>query len=600
MSHLFLIGHRGVGKSSLLRNYRGNEYTIFDLDFEIEKHQQMTVKEIFEKHNREYFRNTERQVLNQLILNANKSKNQIMVALGAGFELERFNFGQDDILLWVRKKSDSAGRIFLDRPSLQPGVDPLDEWFNLFPKREDLYQRLSNSQFYIPEFIDENNDYVNDYLSFISPEQGFVTLIARENDFVIRKNNLNVELRTDLLSNPEILSFLGKKSSGKTLLSVRKLKASLSDIQNWGKVANHLDFIIDWDLDLGLPQEEIWKHIHIFSSHEPDPEISISKLESLVSSDTFKSNKHSLKICPCFSDHQEVRDFSKRLNSNFPQVKFSFLPRSANAEDRDFDLTYFRQLNSYTQGLGFYRFGMGSSEDQPFWWQWPTNQPKGYFGIIGQNINHSYTPGFHKRFFQDKGIYPFFTGDQEMLNPENCSSIKFFAVTSPYKKVVFKLFNFEEAHEAKEDLKSGNTLFCDQKKVFNTDFLAMKDFLLENIEKEFPTVVWGGGALLLQLKAIQPQAIFVSARTGLVRGGDLKIEGYLSEGQKINLIWASGQKGIEPPPQLDIVKIIDLDYRENSRAKLHSYNKGFKYISGYDFFVKQALLQQQLWDENEL
>jgi shikimate kinase len=77
---IFMVGFMGAGKStvgSLLAESLGWEFV--DLDYEIERQQGRTIRELFEAGGEAYFRRIETETLNQL-----KFKFNVVVALGGG------------------------------------------------------------------------------------------------------------------------------------------------------------------------------------------------------------------------------------------------------------------------------------------------------------------------------------------------------------------------------------------------------------------------------------------------------------------------------------------------------------------------------------
>src|SRR4051812_4683821 len=109
----FLIGHRGVGKTSFLKELNKDpELTCVDLDEEIEKQAGRTIATIF-RAGEASFRKLESQTLFNLV--EAPIKGDLVVALGAGFEGP---LPPKARVIWLRRESDKAGRIFMNRPRL--------------------------------------------------------------------------------------------------------------------------------------------------------------------------------------------------------------------------------------------------------------------------------------------------------------------------------------------------------------------------------------------------------------------------------------------------------------------------------------------------
>ncbi len=665
MDKIFLIGHRGVGKTTLLQDLKlkSKKYICYDLDQEIESRGQIKIQDLFEDGQEKKFRNLEIKILNEIIKEftlkkiksehktslshnkklksdkiSNRASLQLVVSVGAGFQLEKFKFPKQAMVLWLRRVTDSKGRIFLNRPVLTKHSDPLKEWSELFPAREKKYMSYSNAQVFIPEYFDPKFNALYEYLNFKSPKHGFVTYLPKENDLILNLNPSSMELRSDLIEENQIFKILKSNPKVLHIVSIRNLKSNILKKLSCIKAK----FLVDWDIALGLPTKEQLKYIDIYSSHSERAVEEILnfnfELLNLYSSEIKKLNYDPhFKICPLVSSHEDALNLDLKLSQIFDQLSYSFLPRSVGASQSanssastvikdsannslSYDLSYLRQLKSYQQKIGFYRFGEGSSWDQPLWWQWPKDKPKGFYGIYGQNISHSYTPSFHFNFFKYKNFWPLSIDslDQLLSHKDQFikNDLKALAVTAPYKSEVYSASNFNKINDVSKvikhnfdqdknlDFKTANTLILSPKLVnkvdsFNTDYFALKNFLKIHFDTNQKTFVWGGGALLEQLKKINPNAFFYSARTGKPRtlsGVDSSLT------KKVQLIWASGEKGLNPDvlnQKYTITKIIDLDYRDNSKAKLYSFINKIEYVSGLEFFVQQAQAQQSIWDNYE-
>lgn len=633
MDKIFLIGHRGVGKTTILKDFaiKSKNYVCLDLDQEIETRENINIHDLFNSGQQKKFRSLEIKVLKKIITE-NKDK-PLVVALGAGFELENFLFPKSSMILWLRRTTDKLGRIFFDRPSIFSDIhlDPLDEWNKIYKKRELKYTKYSNAKLIIPEYFDNNFNPLYQYLNFKKPENGFVTYKLNENHMLANCKDLNLELRTDLISEKIILNIINKNYKNTNLVSIRnlnekfltkifgfkkKLKNNLVKSSSSNKVRNKKqNFLIDWDIDLGLPPKEYLSLIDVFSSHSDTAVEDVLcfnlKLLAKYGHNVFDLDQSPhFKLCPKVKSQTEAVQLDILLEKTFTKDSYSFLPRS----NEGLDLSYFRQLKSYQQKIGFYRFSDGSSSDQPLWWQWPSAKPSGFYGIYGENIKHSYTPSFHKTYFASKFLSPISVDSFTMLTKYHTyfyqQGLKVLAVTSPYKAEAYNSTFFKGTAnmtasnkmliDQKIDFKSTNTIILkDIDKIidgYNTDYLGLKVFFNKHINPNLQTIVWGGGALLEQLKNLLPESIFYSAQTGEIRD---PIKKELSS--NIQLVWASGENGLNPTftKGIQISKIIDLDYRENSKARLYSFKNKIDYVSGFDFFVEQAKAQQFIWDKYE-
>ena len=81
MDKIFIVGMPGSGKSTMARYLCSQtNFKYLDLDEEIEKKTQMTVKEIFENKDENYFRSLETDLLEEII----QKENSFILATGGG------------------------------------------------------------------------------------------------------------------------------------------------------------------------------------------------------------------------------------------------------------------------------------------------------------------------------------------------------------------------------------------------------------------------------------------------------------------------------------------------------------------------------------
>ena len=133
MDKIYLIGHRGVGKTRMVKAMKAiqSRFTCVDLDEEIELRTGQKVFNIIMSKGLKFFRQLEFEVLKSIesAFEGHKKKKYI-VALGAGFNIDTYiqkygqksGFPKNSFLLWLRRTTDPMGRIFFDRPSLTLGA----------------------------------------------------------------------------------------------------------------------------------------------------------------------------------------------------------------------------------------------------------------------------------------------------------------------------------------------------------------------------------------------------------------------------------------------------------------------------------------------
>ena len=80
-----LIGMMGTGKSKFGRLVANIlKFSFYDIDNLIEKRFNMTIKELFQKHDELFFRKIEKKTIKDLILKINKNNEKVIISLGGG------------------------------------------------------------------------------------------------------------------------------------------------------------------------------------------------------------------------------------------------------------------------------------------------------------------------------------------------------------------------------------------------------------------------------------------------------------------------------------------------------------------------------------
>lgn len=85
-NNIILVGMMGAGKTTVGKELLNvlKDYTLIDMDFEIENREKMKISEIFEKYGEKHFRELETNLLKEL----RQNKNQIISTGGGVFEKE--------------------------------------------------------------------------------------------------------------------------------------------------------------------------------------------------------------------------------------------------------------------------------------------------------------------------------------------------------------------------------------------------------------------------------------------------------------------------------------------------------------------------------
>lgn len=252
------------------------------------------------------------------------------------------------------------------------------------------------------------------------------------------------------------------------------------------------------------------------------------------------------------------------------------------------------------QPVNFLREGGGSAADQPTLLEWiEFNKSFSQFAaILGSPVKHSWTPSFHRKFFQNRkaNVLEIDLFESE-LTIEHLSflyecGLRWAAVTSPLKNKLAEVINSTE--------EALNTL-CSKDKYWvgaNTDVFGL-NALLEKVSQTNNVVVWGGGGVLTSIQQVLPQASYYSHQTQAPREGSIEVS------SPDILIWALGRKNWDQSPHFPKFKkapkqVIDLNYSFDSPAIAYANQVGGEYISGEDMFEAQAQQQQKFWQSQEI
>lgn len=646
-----LIGHRGVGKTSLLqrlKNYFPKE-VFFDLDEEIEKREKKKISQIFHQSGESHFRHLEYTCLTTLLaehkqLNGRKN---IWISLGAGFELEKFIKNQDSKLFefqvyWIRRSTDSMGRIFVDRPRLDNQVRPLEEWQQKFSIREKMYLEMSHYIYEMPEGIKYVESFSSKFEScFFSQDFNETKSVwnLKHNNCVItleplifelkklkalkdlqNKFNFLIELRDDLLTEEEVITAVNIFSPTNCVYSLRRNRVD-ENYKNLLDVYGHKFAKIDFDYSVLNNYKKYFLDSltsnKIVSFHESN----IEKLKLIFENVLTWLEKNTVdvnfKFSPFVNSFRELMNFENFLNINKSKYSISFLPRSENSMLWD----WYRLLQLNNNKINFIKYFNGSAKDQPTLFQssmfldinFTNNCELNFAAVLGNPIQHSLSASFHYDFFRNKGL-PYF---RIAIAPEEFEytiqylcrlGLRFASITAPFKNSILSLESgssknsvntvcfLQADKESKFHSNNGNGLKLE---VTNTDRDAIQE-VFKNFFKKYSSkdliAVWGGGGILDSLKNFDLNLDFFSVRTG-----ELK-ENSFSAVRAANynvVIWAlpSNHEAL-PPKEWQPRLIIDLNYSENSQGREYFQMQDIQkcqYVSGLSMFETQALKQQEFW-----
>ncbi|MEN0060168.1 MAG: shikimate kinase [Bdellovibrio sp.] len=601
-----VVGHRGTGKTALmsrLQFYLSDQETVFlDLDSEIEKKIGKTISELFIDHGEAYFRELERQVFLEILQRPSPS---LYLVLGAGFDLSVI---PDSVrVLWIKRKTDMEGRIFLDRPRLNPELSALEEFQKRALPREQHYHERADEVYLMPEGVFDNHHQA------MAVEKALLTrtlhdvggvftvlpdVFANESRWEFFKERYAgrglscFELRDDFLTKEQILRFQMELPNEKLIYSFRR---EVGDVNFFAdeerqKIWQHCAWL-DWAWELGTP-ERILSSLGatklILSLHDRSAFTEWSKWEDRVTH---------MKYAP------EVHTYTQLREAHFWQQedssRRSFLPRSAEGR-----WEWYRLRQKGRQLLNFIKEDSGSAGDQPSLWSWlmTFSMAPRWAAVLGDPVLHSFTPMEHSDFFSKNGVPVFAVAigrDEwdEALPFLRELGLSFAAVTSPHKENAARMCRHPE-------LKAVNTLYWhSERKMWqgaSTDDQGFVE-LIEGIGMVSPLqgdiFVWGGGGTLEMIEKALPHASYFSSRTGLPRAGSEEA----SEKMPKVLIWAAPRSAETqmPPSSWNPVMVLDLNYKEDSMGREYAQKCGANYQSGLVMFTAQAQGQRAFWRQCE-
>ncbi len=602
---LVLIGHRGTGKSHLLerlKTYWKDSHPnvkFFDLDREIEFREGQTISQIFKDIGEAQFRKLEVQVFDQIL----QSQTDFVIALGAGFSLQEIP--ESCRRLWVRRKTDALGRIFLNRPRLNPEMSPLDEYLQRLPLREERYRHHATDEYIMPEGIEAPNPVeekiFNDEFRNLG---GILTLLPTHFQSVeslqARIRNFDVdyfELRDDLLSLQQIQMVTSLLPPRRVLMSLRTPKTD-----TWIREFIRTGVWWDWAMELGKCP---FGPAPIFSIHQMAAEHleSLDALEAELTRRQIPEGAH-IKLAPMVHNFHQLSVLLD-WQAQAPADR-SVLPRS-----QEFGRwNWIRQWLKGRQKINFFRLDQGSALDQPTLYEWMATpfQTRHFAALLGHPVFHSRTPIEQQAYFQQKSR-PVFAIDFEADDLTDAMKLleklgmDAAAVTSPLKAGIFNWSPYRSTIVS--ELESANTLVRKNQVWYshNTDLDGFRALFSQITGDTDSVAIWGGGGTLPVLMKVVPHALAFSVRSRnyrLEHGDQQKrsrdeIVTMQLEGPRI-LIWAASPEAQFPPEDWKPEFVVDLNYREDSLARDYALQVNAQYIDGLAMFKEQARAQREFWD----
>jgi shikimate 5-dehydrogenase/shikimate kinase len=602
---LVLMGHRGTGKSHLLERLKiylkdTNPLTkFFDLDREIEFRQGKTISQIFTDVGETRFRELEILTFKQLVL----GHADFVISLGAGFALQEIP--QDCHRLWIRRKTDALGRIFLNRPRLNPEISPLDEYLQRLPLREERYRKYATEEYIMPEGIEGTNPveqkiFQEDFRNL----GGILTLLPSHFQNMeslqkrIRSFDVDFfELRDDLLTLQQIQTVTSLLPPRRVLISLRKQKTD-----TWLREFLRTGVWWDWALELGTCP---FGPAPVFSIHQMEPNslASLEDLEMELARHRIPEQAH-IKLSPVTHNYQELSVLIHWQEQD--PANRSILPRS-NEFGR---WNWIRQWLKGRQKINFFRLDQGSALDQPTLYEWMATpfHTRQFAALLGHPVFHSRTAIEQQDYFRKKDR-PVFAIDIEQKELAAAMALlpklglDAAAVTAPLKSGIYNWTPYRSTLAG--ELESANTLVRKDQVWYshNTDLDGFRALFAQITGDTQSVAVWGGGGTLPVILKVVPHALCFSARSKSYRleHGDQQkrsrdeIVSMQLEGPRI-LIWAASPEAQFPPEDWRPEFVVDLNYREDSLAREYALQVGAQYIDGLVMFKEQARAQREFWD----
>lgn len=601
-----LIGHRGVGKSSLLNRievyYReaGRPVQCLDLDRMIEERMGRTVSDVFAKDGEEAFRRAEREIFAAIDRETAGADGDVFLALGAGFDPALIS--DEWKALWIRRSSDEWGRIFTDRPRLNAAVDPLTEFKERHAARQGAFRARADETLWLDEGIEtadpgerafflgeprELGGAITVRKEFFRTSEGFQNWLKQRLVWGVRW----FELRDDLLNREQMEMALKLLPSERALISFR----DPSQMEMTKELVNASGASFDWPLERGK-ESPVQRAPSFLSLHERAVGQSLKEaLQRLLSAGVGKVTR--LKAALPVHDFNELME-GHRWYLEDPKQRV-FLPLSADGR-----WNWYREFIGEKFALNFFREDEGSGKDQPSLLRWirrgMLGEVSSFAAVLGDPVAHSRTPHEHREFFERRKAPAFAIRVareewEEALPAMEELGLRWAAVTAPLKELAYKGCKVSDDLSCR--LQALNTLVRREKswQGMNTDHEGFVNTWRESVGPiSMATAIWGGGGTLEMMRAILPKARLYSARTGEPRTS-YQPEEFSPE----VVVWAAGRltDGQPMPPASWKPSIVfDLSYSEDSSGRAFALECGARYVSGLQMFRSQAAAQKRFWD----
>jgi shikimate 5-dehydrogenase len=606
-----VVGHRGVGKSSFSRRvqtyfeHEAREVTCLDLDREIEKRTGRTVRDIFERDGESAFRWLEIETFRAIDEETKALPHDVFLVFGAGFDPSAIP--ETWRCLWLRRATDANGRIFLDRPRLDPELSALAEYKARAASREPRFAARSDEVLWLDEGLESADESECGFIiGDLREVGGAVTVMPSQfnreayiETWARARVNWGLrwfELRDDLLTPDQMERAIRFLPDDRVLVSFRseeRAEATAAFIERHGPA-------FDWPIEFG---PSIWGEPRFLSLHQRREGESITEALSRFPREIPAGTQ--LKAALPTHSFDDLREGDTWMRQ-FPEARL-FLPMSKEGR-----WSWYRLLQGNSYDLNFVRDFEASTPDQPTLLQWARRArlPKrvtSFAAILGDPVSHSRTPMEQGSFFAAKSAPVLsirMTEDEwtrGALEFLRSIGLEWAAVTAPLKRLAFESCRARDTLSL--ELASVNTMKWTDRgwSGANTDREGFVG-LVEKAKAEQPLgkiAVWGGGGTLNVITSVLPEAELFSVRTKENRAkGRSPAAGFSPD----TVIWAAGRSTSDEetvPSNWKPRLIIDLNYSEDSPGRDYALRVGCRYISGLAMFRTQAEAQRRFWESFE-
>ncbi|MEK7357003.1 MAG: shikimate kinase, partial [Bdellovibrionota bacterium] len=468
-----IVGHRGVGKSSFLRRvqtyfeHERREVLCLDLDREIEKRTGRSIRDIFKTDGEAAFRWLEIETFRAIDDETRKSESEVFLVFGGGFDPT--SIPETWRCLWLRRATDPRGRIFVDRPRLDPDLTALEEYEARFRAREPRFAARADEVLWVDEGLENADEaecgfVVGDLRSVGGAVTVMPSQFNRETHFEPwARSRVNwglrwFELRDDLLTPDQMEMAVRYLPDDRVLVSYRdekKAEATAAFIERHA-------LAFDWPVEFG---PSVWGDPRFFSLHERREGESLTQALSRFPIEIPEGTQMKAALpARSFKELEDGEEWRRAL----PEARI-FLPMSSDGR-----WSWYRLWQGNGYDLNFVRDFEASAPDQPSLLQWARRARLGkanaaFAAILGDPVSQSRTPMEQGPFFASREAPVLsirMTEDEWMdgaLQFTRTLGLRWASVTAPLKQLAFESCSIRDS--AAVELAAINTLRWNEDRV---------------------------------------------------------------------------------------------------------------------------------------